>query len=55
LLEWTIELPSGTDVAALAGSLTAAGHVATWDQSTHTVTAEDPWGTRFRVIARETR
>jgi catechol 2,3-dioxygenase len=54
LLEWTIELPTATDVRDVANSLTQAGHAAQWDQSNHSVTAEDPWGTRLRVVVRET-
>lgn len=47
LLEWTIELPQASDIAALAEQLTQAGIAFERDGSA-LVTA-DPWGTQLRV------
>lgn len=47
LLEWTIELPQASDIAALAAQLTAAGIAFARDGGA-LVTA-DPWGTQLRV------
>ena len=47
LLEWTIELPTTGDVAAVADSLRAAGHLVTL--GTDGAVVADPWGTRLRL------
>lgn len=49
LLEWTIELPAATNVAAVARSLRAAGHsVEETERGTRT---RDPWGTAVLLRA----
>jgi len=47
LLEWTIELPTAGDVAAVARGLDAEGFAAARDGAD--VVASDPWGTVVRV------
>ena len=47
LLEWTIELPGQSDVAACARSIAAAGYDTTDDGESALVA--DPWGTGFRI------
>ena len=47
LLEWTIALPTGGEVAAVAESLRAAGHLVTLGADGAVVA--DPWGTRLRL------
>jgi catechol 2,3-dioxygenase len=49
LLEWTIVLPSGTDVDAAADSLARGGHAVTRDG--RDALATDPWGTAVRLRA----
>lgn len=49
LIEWTVEVPGAADVAAVAGSVAAAGYrgdrVAEGELLAH-----DPWGTAVRVV-----
>jgi catechol 2,3-dioxygenase len=47
LLEWVIELPGATDVAAVGASLAGAGFPVEWD-GLDAVT-QDPWGTAIRI------
>jgi catechol 2,3-dioxygenase len=47
LLEWTIVLPSTTDVSAVEQSLTGAGYASLRDGTDLLV--DDPWGTRIRL------
>jgi len=47
LLEWTIELPTAGEVAAVAESLRAAGHLVTLGADGAVVA--DPWGTSLRL------
>jgi catechol 2,3-dioxygenase len=49
LLEWELLVPAEADVAAVAGSLSGAGHAA--DATADGVIATDPWGTRVRIRA----
>lgn len=54
LLEWTIELSDGASVAAVAGSLAAAGHPVERDDggtASDDFVTRDPWGTQIRVRA----
>jgi catechol 2,3-dioxygenase len=44
LLQWTVVLPSTSDVSAAAASLRAAGHEV--HESEDGAEAADPWGTR---------
>jgi catechol 2,3-dioxygenase len=48
LLSWTVVLPSAADVEAAAGNLASAGHPVAREEDA--VTAEDPWGTRVRIV-----
>lgn len=49
LLEWTIELPRATDVAAVSQSLSDAGYPVEWaGDGDGVAVAQDPWGTRVR-------
>ena len=49
LLEWTIELPRATDVAAVSQSLSDAGYPVEWaGEGDGMATTQDPWGTRVR-------
>lgn len=50
LLEWTIELPRTSDVAAVRASLTAADHAVT-DAADGSARTRDPWGTQIRLRA----
>lgn len=50
LLDWTITVPTTADVDAAAESLTRSGFPVVRDTATEMFSAEDPWGTRFRVI-----
>jgi len=51
LLEWTMELPSASDVADVEQSLAQGGHA--WERvSSEAIVARDPWGTAVRVVAR---
>ena len=50
LLEWTIEVPTADDVAAVARNVTSAGHVADVIAPGEVLT-RDPWGTAVRVRA----
>ena len=50
LLEWTIEVPTADDVAAVARSVTNAGHTADVIAPGEALT-RDPWGTAVRVRA----
>ncbi len=47
LLEWEVQLPTGSDVDAALGNLESAGHSVDRDSSGGTV--KDPWGTSVRV------
>lgn len=49
LVEWTIVVPTANDVAAVGRQLQSAG-VDTQSQGA-VVTARDPWGTQFQVVA----
>ena len=49
LLEWTIILPTTSDVDAAAKSIAGAGYPTVADGADHIVT--DPWNTRFRLTA----
>jgi catechol 2,3-dioxygenase len=49
LLEWRIALPTVADVQKAAASLAAAGNAVTADGAD--CVAEDPWGTRVRLLA----
>jgi len=49
LLEWELVVPRAGDASAAAASLRAAGYSAT--DTGQGWTADDPWGTRLRVIA----
>jgi catechol 2,3-dioxygenase len=49
LLEWTIVLPSATDVSAVEQSLNGAGFTSHRDGDGLVV--DDPWGTRIRLSA----
>ncbi len=51
LLEWTIDLPTKTDVTDCAGSLSEADYDTTEEDSE--VVVSDPWGTRFRLRSLE--
>jgi catechol 2,3-dioxygenase len=50
MLEWSVILPSATDVEATARALEGAG--ATISRADGDVTAADPWGTMVRVTAK---
>jgi catechol 2,3-dioxygenase len=50
LLDWTIELPEASDLAAAAASLVASGFAAD-TRPDGTVTTRDPWGTAIRLVA----
>ena len=50
LLAWTVELPSASDVEALARRLDAAGHAGTFDDDRALIVV-DPWGTPLHVRA----
>jgi catechol 2,3-dioxygenase len=52
LLSWDLVVPTASDAAAAAASLTAAGHAATRTDATWTVA--DPWGTRMRIAVNGT-
>ena len=49
LLSWDVVLPHVDDVAAVAASLTGAGHDVHQDGGA--ITAVDPWGTAVRILA----
>ncbi len=49
LLEWTLELPAASDVAAVTASLESAGYSSEPADDDGLVTL-DPWGTRLRVL-----
>lgn len=52
LLEWTLELPTESDVRAAAGSLERAGHAVVSGSSPghdRDVVVRDPWGTKLRL------
>jgi catechol 2,3-dioxygenase len=52
LLEWTIDLPTTEDVAALQARLVDAGHqssIASADPTNTDVAIVDPWGTPIRI------
>ena len=49
LLEWTIDLPTQSDVGTVAKSVSGAGYAASPDGSDVLIT--DPWNTRFRIRA----
>ena len=52
LLEWTIELPTATDVAAVAANLRRRGFAPrTEGTEGNDVVIDDPWGTTVRVVA----
>lgn len=54
LLEWTIELPDGASVAAVAASLGGAGHPVERGgagAASNDFVTRDPWGTQIRVRA----
>ena len=53
LLEWTIELPAASDVAAAATNLEAAGYRVERidDGAGAAAVARDPWGTPLRLVA----
>jgi catechol 2,3-dioxygenase len=52
LLEWTIEVPTVEDVAALTASAVAHGHEPTGDSASRAgILLRDPWGTAVRVRA----
>ncbi|HEX7121104.1 MAG TPA: VOC family protein [Gemmatimonadaceae bacterium] len=53
LLEWTIEVPDGASVSAVAASVEAAGYAV--ERENGAVRMRDPWGTALRVQAEETR
>ena len=48
LLEWTVEVPSAVDVAAVERSLASRGH-AVERVAVDAIVARDPWGTQLRV------
>jgi len=48
LLEWAIELPTASDIAAVSASVEAAGYAVTRDAIGDAVT-QDAWGTRVRL------
>lgn len=50
LLEWTIEVPTANDVAAVARSLATAGHPCE-EVTDRELLTRDPWGTAIRVRA----
>jgi Predicted ring-cleavage extradiol dioxygenase len=50
LLEWTIELPTSTDVADAASSVRNTGY-SVEDASNEDAVVTDPWGTRIRLAA----
>ena len=50
LLEWTIEVPTADDVAAVVRSVSTAGHVAD-EIAQGEARTRDPWGTVIRVRA----
>jgi catechol 2,3-dioxygenase len=56
LLEWTIEVPTADDVAALVRSVASGGHAADEIAPGEALT-RDPWGTaiRVRAVGEETR
>jgi catechol 2,3-dioxygenase len=49
LLEWTIELPTADDIAAVSSSLVRAGHAP--ERDGQAITIHDPWGIQVRVQA----
>lgn len=49
LLEWTIALPSKGDLSDVERSLAQSGYASS--RSGEDLLAEDPWGTRMRIIA----
>ncbi len=53
LLEWTMELPDGADLEAVARSLSQAGYPAEpgADAGAPALVTQDPWGTRIRLRA----
>jgi len=53
LLEWEVLVPSARDAEAAAASLTSAGAAPT--QEGRSWIADDPWGTRLRVLSPEMR
>lgn len=53
LLEWTIELPTASDVAAARASLTAADFAVEDAQHGGSVRVRDPWGTQLHLRTAE--
>ncbi|HEX5818117.1 MAG TPA: VOC family protein [Gemmatimonadales bacterium] len=51
LLEWTVEVPSRTDVDEVERSWMGSGH-AVAREAPESVVGRDPWGTAVRVVAR---
>lgn len=54
LVEWTIELPSASDVDAVAASVEAKGFPVSRDSASSAALLTDPWGTQVRVRAAQT-
>jgi catechol 2,3-dioxygenase len=52
LLEWQLVVPTAADADAAAQSLESAGYAVTRDE-TGSWTADDPWGTRLRVLSED--
>jgi catechol 2,3-dioxygenase len=53
LLEWSLELPDETTVAAAAASLSGAGYAAERGPGPACVRTSDPWGTKLRLALLE--
>ena len=53
LLEWTIEVPTSTDLRAVADSLTRSEYGISGEVSAEAFTVEDPWGTRVRIAPQQ--
>ncbi len=49
LLEWEIVVPTAQDVREAADAIESAGYLA--ERNGQTASAQDPWGTRLRLIA----